>query len=320
MTTIETLSQLLRAEGFNVYSASSKQNKVLRLLDMLTTTFRRRNQVDVVLIDTYSTQNFIYATAVARLCRWLKLSYIPILHGGNLPNRLLKSPKASQKLFQLATCNVAPSGYLMNAFQDAGFTNLVHIPNVIDLSKYPFLLRKDIKPRLLWVRSFAEIYNPLLALEVLQVLSKTHTDAALCMVGPEKDGALEKCKAYAKKHKLNVTFTGLMSKDEWIAHSADYDVFINTTNFDNMPVSVLEALALGMPVVSTNVGGLPYLLAEGETALLVPPNNKNAMKAAIEKLLNNPELSTRLSSRGRAYAETLDWEKVKHSWLDLLNN
>jgi glycosyltransferase involved in cell wall biosynthesis len=317
-TTIETLSLLLASEGFEVITASAAKNKVLRLLDMIAATFKYRNQVDYVLIDTYSTLNFTYAVATAKLCRQFKVPYIPILHGGDLPARLKKSPKKSLKLFGKAKANVAPSAYLFEAFKDAGFTNLVHIPNTIELSNYPFLLRKEIQPRLLWVRAFAEIYNPLLALEVFKSLSAKYTKAALCMVGPEKDGSLKKCKAFADEHKLDVTFTGLISKEAWIEKSKAYDIFINTTNFDNMPVSVVEALAVGIPVISTNAGGLPFLLADGKTGLLVPPNDHTAMTAAVEKLCSNPELTASLSSSGRTYAQTFDWKNVKQDWLTLL--
>src|SRR5690606_5057886 len=85
------LGPLLEQGGYDLRYTSNKTNKVLRLLDMLWTTFRSRKKTDVVLIDTYSTQNFYYAVLVGQLCRLLQLPYIPILHGGNLPQRLKSS-------------------------------------------------------------------------------------------------------------------------------------------------------------------------------------------------------------------------------------
>ena len=99
-TAIDSLSLLLDMEGYTIYSFSNKKNKGFRLLEMLFQTYKYRNQVDLVLIDTYSTQNFYYAVSVAKLCRAFKISYIPILHGGNLPQRLKKSPQLSKKLFK----------------------------------------------------------------------------------------------------------------------------------------------------------------------------------------------------------------------------
>ena len=102
VTSIETLGRFLAAEGFIVKTASSKTNKFFRMVDMLYHVFRYRKKTDFVLIDTYSTSNFYYALFVSQLCKFLKLKYIPILRGGNLPNRLKSHPKLSKILFNNA--------------------------------------------------------------------------------------------------------------------------------------------------------------------------------------------------------------------------
>ena len=318
VTTIETLSGLLRNSGYRVLMASSFQNKALRLLDMLWQTFYNRNKVDVVLIDTYSTQNFWYAIGVASLCRALKMPYIPILHGGNLPNRLKKNPKLSRKLFDKAKTNIAPSHYLLAAFKKKEYTNLTYIPNIIEIANYPFLLRNKIKPKLLWVRSFDAIYNPLLAIKIVEELLDKNIDVSLCMVGPDKDGSLEKCRELVQQKNLPITFTGLLSKQEWISLSKDFDIFINTTNFDNTPVSVIEAMALVLPVISTNVGGLPYLIENNKTGILVPPNNVEAFVEAIRDLLSSPEKAELLAKNARDVVEQFDWDVVKGKWDEVL--
>ncbi len=314
VTTIDSLTSLLKEEGYEVVTASKVKNKVLRLVDMLWQTFINRNNVDVVLIDTYSTQNFLYAVGVATICRTFKIPYIPILHGGDLPNRLKKSPKLSQKLFNGAKTNIAPSNYLLEAFKKEGYTNLTYIPNTIEIKNYHFILRKNIKPKLLWVRSFAELYNPLLAVEIVEALIKKNIAIELCMVGPEKDGSLEKCKKLAKEKNVPIIFTGLLKKEAWIALSKDYDLFINTTNFDNTPISVIEAMALGLPVISTNVGGLPYLIENKKTGILVPPNNVDVFVEAIIDLLSHPEKAISIAQNARAAVELFDWEVVKGEW------
>ncbi|RMA57994.1 glycosyltransferase family 4 protein [Ulvibacter antarcticus] len=318
-STIDSLSTLLEEEDYKVYTASSFKNKLLRFLDMLWAVLRYSKKVSVVLIDTYSTQNFYYAVAVAKLCRMLGLDYIPILHGGNLPDRLKKSPVLSRKLFKNAKSNVSPSMYLIEAFKSHGFDNLTHIPNSIELENYPFLLRKELQPKLLWVRSFTEIYNPLLALDVVELLQKKGIDVSLTMVGPEKDGSLEKCEKEVEKRNLPVTFTGKLKKSEWLLLSEDHDIFINTTNFDNTPVSVIEAMALGLPVISTNVGGIPHLISDKQTGILVPPNDSAAIEKAINQLLNEPDLGLTISKNARKSIETFDWQKVKVRWHVLLN-
>ena len=318
VTTIESLSAQLQTVGFEVYAFSSKKNKALRLLHMLWGVLTKGSRVEAVLIDTYSTQNFYYAVAVANLCRLFRWSYIPILHGGNLPERLQKNKSLSFKLFHGAKTNVAPSQYLVDAFNSENYDNVTYIPNTIAIEDYSFLLRNSIGPRLLWVRSFAEIYHPMLALKLVENLSIRYPEISLCMVGPEKDGSLQKCKDYALTHNLPVVFTGKLSKKAWRETSKNSDVFINTTNFDNTPVSLIEAMALGLPVVSTNVGGIPYLIEDHKDGLLVNPNDISAFAEAIDELYTNNELVKLLSVNGRKKAEGFDWKNVKQHWLALL--
>jgi glycosyltransferase involved in cell wall biosynthesis len=319
VTTIDTQTQLFQGEGISVYKASPKNNQALRLVDMLSAILKYRNKVDVVLIDTYSTLGFWFAYSSARLCQVLNIPYIPILHGGNLPERLKKSPELCQSLFGHAKVNIAPSAYLMHYFQEAGYANLKYIPNTIEISNYQFKKRKHLSPKLLWVRAFVDIYNPLLALKVLEKLLKTHPDAELSMVGPFKDETIDECRAYAEENKLPVTFTGGMPKADWLAYAQDFDIFINTTNVDNTPVSVIEAMALGLPVVTTNVGGLPFLLDHQKDALLVSPDDPQAMLEAIQQLLNEPELTHLLSRQGRQKIEAFDWQVVKQQWFDVIS-
>ena len=317
-TYIETLSSLLREEGFEVVSASRQRNKVLRLLTMIRITQLHAKSAHAVLIDTYSTQNFYYAVIIARMCRLLKVPYIPILHGGNLPERLKKSPKLCKKLFAHAKINVAPSRYLMEAFKAEGYTNLRHIPNTIEIANYPFLVREKPTLKLLWVRSFSEIYNPLLALDVVTALLEQGYTVSLCMVGPEKDGSLKQCKQRVAEKELPVTFTGKLDKAEWISLSKKYDIFINTTNFDNTPISVIEAMALGLPVVSTNVAGIPFLIEDKVDGILVPPNTTSAFVTALKAMVANPEYAKQLAIHARQKVEQFDWQIVKQQWIALL--
>ncbi|MHA6279873.1 glycosyltransferase family 4 protein [Salinimicrobium sp. CAU 1759] len=287
---------------------------------MLWLVYRNRKTADYVLIDTYSTQNFWYAYAVARLCQQLKIKYIPILHGGELPDRLARSPKASKKLFKKAFLNVAPSLYIKTIFQQAGFTNVRYIPNSINLEDYRFQERPVLRPKLFWVRAFAEIYNPLQAMKVLELLLPDYPNAELSMVGPAKDDSWKECIRYAKLHRLPVRFPGRLSKEEWTALAAYYDIFLNTTNIDNTPVSVIEAMALGLPVISTNVGGLPYLISADIDGILVPPNDPERMAAAVKNVLQDPERSLVRTRAARKKVEAFDWEVVKRSWREVLRS
>lgn len=317
-TVVETLGKQLE-EDFDIVTVSDKKNLVLRLLDMLFSVVKNR-KADYVLIDTYSSLSFNFAYASSLLCRLFRKKYIPILHGGNLPYRVDHSSFRSKQLFKRAFLNVSPSGYLKYEFEKRGYDNVVLIQNNIEIKDYTFTSRSSFAPKLLWVRCFDKTYNCPMALDVLKNLVSTHPDAELCMVGPDKDGSLagfkELCKQYGLEEK--VTITGRLGKQEWRDLSTKYDVFLSTTNFDNTPVSLIEAMALGLPVISTNVGGVPFLLEEGKTGYMVDKNDASAMADKIRHIISHPEEAADVARNARKYTETFGWESVRVKWLDVL--
>jgi len=317
-TSVETLGPLL-AQYYDIQTYSDKKNKLLRYFDFLYQIFKNRKNTELILIDTYSSLNFYFAYSAAVLSQWLKIPYIPILHGGNLIERVEQFPVMSKKLFHNAAINVSPSKYLNEYFNENGYKT-VYIPNNIDISMYPFKERKQIQPKLLYVRAFHKIYNPTMAVKVLFEISKTYDNATLCMVGPDKDGSLEDVKQLARELNVidKITFTGRLKKEEWIALSSEYDIFINTTNFDNQPVSIIEAMALGFPIVSTNAGGMPYLIEDNKNGLIIEKEDSNAMVKAIKLLLDNQKLAADFSRNARRSAEEFDWKNVKVKWDNIL--
>ena len=317
---IETLGPQLESIGFTVFYGGTKKNPVFRLFQMLGKIITLRNKIQFVLIDTYSTSAFWYAWLSGLICGCFRIKYIPILHGGDMPVRLHKSQLATKNLFNHSFANVAVSGYLKDAFDQFGFFSII-IPNNIEISRYPFKNRELIAPKLLWVRSFHSQYNPNLAADVLSLLLETYPNSELCMVGPDKDGSMEEFKEYAKYLGVleSVKITGVLPKEDWLKLSTQYDFFINTTNVDNTPVSVIEAMALGMCVVSTNVGGIPYILKNNQNAKLVDKNNALGMSNAIVHLLQNPKEAKTLSTNARHTAMNFDWDIVKLKWIELLS-
>lgn len=286
---------------------------------MIWTFLKQAKSIDIMLIDTYSSLNFWYAFILSQLSRIYHIPYIPILHGGNLPERLKRNPRFSKLVFAHSYINIAPSAYLSDFFLEKGYSTKI-IPNFIDIENYTFKLREKITPKILWVRSFHEIYNPELAILVVAALKQYYPDVQLYMVGGDKDGSLISCKKKVEELKLENTvhFTGLLSRYEWIKLSQDFDIFLNTTSFDNLPVSIVEAMALGLPIVSTNVGGIPYLLDDNRTGLLVPPNSSIDIFEKIKMLLESPELATRLSKNGREKAILFEKNHVLSQWINLL--
>ena len=288
-------------------------------MDMLLAVLRFGRHEQPVVIDVYSTLNFHYALACGLLCQWIGIRYFCVLHGGNLPRRLKDNPYLCNLLFGRASKLIAPSEYLKAAFTKSSY-NVEVIPNGIPIKNYPFRLRDKPRPRLLWVRAFDSTYNPAMAVQVIKLLAEKYDDAVLCMVGPDRDGSMETCKRLAKELEVSerIIFTGQLSKTAWISLANEYDIFINTTNFDNTPISVIEAMALGLAVVSTNAGGVPYLIENGREGMLVEMRDINSMTTTVAELVEGRISSSELVTHARHKVEKFDYMFVAEQWKDTL--
>lgn len=315
---LQLISKLTQ-EGYQVVAASSKTNKVLRYLDMWTTLYKNRKRCDFVLIDTYSTWNFYYAITLAWWARRFGLKYIPILHGGRLPERLAKNPVKVKKYCSLAYKVISPSAYLSEAFAVQGIDNVQVIPNAIELSKFPFRSKTQNRQKILWLRAFYGIYNPQMAIKAFKIVKDEFPKAQLTMVGPADKSVLSSCVDLAAKLSLEVVFIDKVRQAQWIELAGHNDIFLNTSNFDNTPLSVIEAMALGLTVVTTNVGGMPYLIENTKEGLLVRANDPEHMAQAIKKLLTDTKLMASLTIKARSKVERYKWEVVIKDWKAVLN-
>ena len=302
--------------GARVIVTSGCRSRLLRLADMLLTSWRRRHDYDVAMVTVFSGYAFLYAEAIAWLLARLGKPYVLALHGGDLPAFSRRHAVRVRRLLSRAGAVVCPSGYLYEALKHLR-PDLKLIPNAVDLSRYEFGSRHVRAGRLVWLRAFHHIYNPMMAPAVLAKVLKTFPQARLTMVGPDKgDGSYQATRQAAADLGVldRIRFTGPIPKDSVPQVIGEHDIFLNTTNVDNTPVSLIEALACGLPVVSTNVGGIPYLVEHGQTALLVPPDDVEAMGASIIRLMAEPDLAAQLRSKGRRLAESFDWDVVFPQW------
>jgi len=219
---------------------------------------------------------------------------------------------------------VAPSAYLVEQLglaaraANRGENHIRVIANILEIEQYPYRHRATVRPRLLWMRTFHEVYHPQLAVEALAHLRRTHPEATLTMAGQDK-GLLEAVVALALEYGLSdaVRFPGFLDAPAKAREFATHDIYLNTNRVDNMPVSVVEAMAFGLPVVATAVGGIPYLLRDGATALLTPDGDATAMADAVRRLLAEPGLAGALSAAGRDLAGSCAWEATRPQWLKL---
>lgn len=318
-TYAEDLAARLRTAGVRVRSSSHFSFKPARLADMVLTAMGARGGYEIAIIDVYSGQAFHWAEAAARAARLAGKRVVAVLHGGRLPEFAARHRARVARLLDSADLVISPSPYLQAALREFR-ADIRLLPNAIDLDACPWRARHGVQPRLVWLRSFHQIYNPEMAVRVLAAVRRHYPDATLAMYGVDKDGSLAACQRLAAQLGVDgaVQLPGVVPKEQVGQRLAEADIFLNTTNVDNTPVSVLEALACGLCVVSTDAGGVPFLVEDGVDALLVRPGDVEAMTAAVLRLLADPDLCLRLSRAARARADQFGWESVLPQWLELL--
>jgi glycosyltransferase involved in cell wall biosynthesis len=309
------LSDLLaRAGDYRVIATSAARNRYLRLLDILFTLVRTRRQVDIQCLEVYGGPSFVIEDMASAVARLFGQKLVMVLHGGAMPDFMSTYPRWTRRVLSRADALVTPSTYLQRALAERGFQAQV-IPNVLELDRYPFRERRLLRPRLFWMRSFHHVWNAEMAVRVLANVRRHLPDATLVLAGQDK-GTQADVQQLASDLGVAaaVSFPGFLDHDGKVAHAQAADIFLNTNRIDNMPVAVVEACAMGLPVVSTRVGGIPDLLGDGHTALLVPNEDEQAMTGAVLRLIADQELAARLSNNGRQLAEQSAWNRVRPLW------
>ena len=316
----EELADRLSGAGWDVITTSEKRQRIRRLVDMVSTVWRCRKKYDVAQVDVYSGSAFVWAEAVCAVLKRLGKPYVLSLHGGGLPDFASRRSRRVSRLLRGASVVTTPSNFLLEGMARYR-SGLTLIPNSLDIRDYEFRHRTSPRPHMIWLRSLHSVYNPIQAVQVLAAIRKDYPDAQLTMVGPDKgDGSRQAVQREADRLGVSdcLTLTGVIPKSEVPKHLAQADIFLNTPNVDNAPISVIEALGSGLCVVSTDVGGIPYLLEDGRDALLVPPRQADAMAAAVRRILSEPGLAGSLSQNARHKTERFDWSVTLPAWQGIL--
>jgi glycosyltransferase involved in cell wall biosynthesis len=310
----EVLSDLFARAGYAVTSVSTFLNRYRRLADILITLTRQRHETDIIILEVYGGRSFVLEDIASWLGSLFGLRIVMWLHGGALPEFMSRFPAWTRRVLSRADVIVTPSEFLSRAVDEHGFRARI-IPNAIDLPAYPYRHRETVAPNLFWMRSFHPIWNPTMAVRVLSRLHTSMPEATLVMAGPDK-GSLEEVQKLVVSLGLTerVFFPGFLDLPGKLREGSAADIFINTNRIDNAPVAVIEACAMGLPVVTTSVGGIPHLLTHGETALFVRDDDDEGMARSIENLIRSSDLAPLLSRNGRHLAQRFSWDAVRPQW------
>jgi glycosyltransferase involved in cell wall biosynthesis len=272
-------------------------------------------RADVVHVFSAAHLSFLLSPLPAILIG--KLLGRPVLlnyHSGQAPEHLRRSALTRFVLRRVVDLNVVPSRFLQDVFASFGINARV-VANTIDVSRFDFRQRTPIRPRLLSTRNFEPLYNVACTLRAFALVQEKHPDATLTVIGGGSQEAALKQLA-ADLNLRQVQFTGRVPPSRIHEYYADADIYVQTPSIDNMPLSVLESFASGLPVVATNIGGVPAILTDGVHGYLAHDNDAEGIAAQIEAVLADPDEAHRRAEAARGTCAQYDWSVVRTGWID----
>ncbi len=276
---------------------------------------RRVPKYDVIHIFSASYRSFLLAPAPAILIsRLFGKKSILNYRSGEADDHLARSGKRVFRIIRSANRIVVPSGYLVDVFAKHGFS-AEYIYNIADLETFQFRERTSIAPNILVPRNLEPLYDIETAIRAFDVFRKKHPDATITIVGSGSDE--KRLKKFAALEGIrDIVFTGRVERTEIARLYNQADIFLNTSIIDNMPVAIVEAFHCGLPVVTTNPGGIPYIVRDRENGRLVPMKDVEAVAEALEEVYTDAKLRNKIIAGARKDAVNYSWDQVKHHWAD----
>jgi glycosyltransferase involved in cell wall biosynthesis len=274
-------------------------------------------RVDVVHAFSASYFSFLLAPAPAiLLARSFGKKVVVNYRSGEAGDHLARWGWHARPLLRLAHAIITPSEYLVGVFAGHGL-KAESVENFVDLDTIPFRIREHPAPRFLANRNFEPLYNVACVVRAFALVQKEIPAATLTLVGTGSRRA--ELEALVEELGLRgVRFAGAVPPDEMARLYGEAEVYLNAPDIDNMPNSIIEAFAAGLPVVSTAAGGIPFIVTDGMDGLLVPVGDSAALAAAALRVLREPGLAGRLAGAARARAAGIySWDAVRLRWLAL---
>jgi len=216
---------------------------------------------------------------------------------------------------RMADAIIAPSGYLVDVFKRFNLPAR-SIFNIVETERFRFRERAPLKPVFFSNRNFEPLYNVACTLRAFALIQRRFAGARLVLAGDGSQRA--ELESLAQKlHLRGVEFLGRVEHARMHELYDAADVYLNSPDIDNMPGSIIEAYASGLPVVTTNAGGIPYIVTNEKTGLMVERNDHEAMAKAAMRLLEDEQLAKSIAHAAYDECRKYRWESVRDEWLEL---
>ncbi len=321
------LAELLRGEGAQVevvqvnapyrpaWAEKLKGVRALfRLLPYLLRLWQAAGRANLVHVMANSGWSWhLFAAPAVWIAALRGVPVVVNYRGGEADTFLARSAPVVRATMRRAASLVLPSGFLLEVFARHGMPGRI-VSNIVDLDRFhPATTPRAAGegPHLIVARNLEALYGNDIALRAFALLAPHYPGARLSIAGSGPEAAALAALARELGIADRVRFTGRLDRDQMAAFYRDADLMLNASRVDNMPNAILEALASGLPVVTTDAGGIPFIVRQRETAMLVPVDDPAAMAAAARRVLDDPALSAVLAAAGRHEVQRYRWSSVR---------
>lgn len=253
---------------------------------------------------------FLYTFPAVLIGKFYNTPVIIHYHGGAAREFLSRWFCLARPAFQIADALVVPSDFLRDVFFDFGLSATV-IPNIIGFDSMKFKDRITFHPRFLITRHIEPIYNISCAIKSFSIILDKCPDAVLQIAGNGSEENSMKKLARELNCYYAITFLGTVPHDKIIKLYEENDILINTSNVDNLPLSILEAFSSGLLVISTKAGGIPYIIKHRKSGLLADLNDHEEIANLALGSLENQMLTREMVNNAREQLAIYSWESVR---------
>jgi glycosyltransferase involved in cell wall biosynthesis len=271
---------------------------------------------DLVHVFSASYFSFVLAPTPAMLCAKLYGKKIVLnYHSGEAEDHLTRWRRTAIPTLKLADAIAVQSDYLVNVFARFNLQARA-IFNHLETERFCFRERKALRPIFLANRNLEPHYNVGCVLSAFAKIQRRIPEAQLIVIGDGSQRAeLETLsRSLALRH---VEFRGRIPPEEMRDVYGEADIYLNASDIDSMPISILEAFASGLAVATTRAGGIPFIVTHERTGLLVERGDHEALAFAALRLLEDGALALSLTNNARSELEKYSWPAVRDAWLDL---
>lgn len=323
------LSELLRNEGASVEVVQTNRpyspawverlkgvRAVFRLVPYLLALWRAAGRASLFHVMANSGWAWhLFAAPAIKVARMRGVPCVVNYRGGEADSFLQTAQASVRTTVARASSLAVPSGFLNEVFGRYGMQSDV-VPNIIDLDRFRAgdATEKAAGTHIVIARNLEPIYDIPTGLRAVAQVLQRFPEVRLTVAGsgPERSSLEALSKELGIAHA--VRFSGRLNREEMASLYRSAHIALNTSSVDNMPNSVLEGMAASLPIVSTDVGGVRFIVRNEITALLVPSGDANAMAHAIARLITEPGLADRLRQAAGAEVQQYAWKHVKQRW------